>query len=173
MRYSLWASPPGRSGKPPEELARRLTVGQYWLPLFQARLLLTEENNPFYLLWLECWCTALRPMEAEGSLSVWSSKCLSSETPGQSGLQPDSSELHPGETFYLIVSLLHFHAAINIFLTVSFPVYIYHQFMLIFFAFDNDDMESPKRRVTFFFGFLWKLKRDPHIKFGHGLFISL
>jgi len=28
-------------------------------------------------------------------------------------------------------------------------VYIYHQFMLTFFAFDNDDMESSKRRVTF------------------------
>ena len=30
-----------------------------------------------------------------------------------------------------------------------FCIYIYHQFMLIFFAFDNDDMESSKRRVTF------------------------
>ena len=29
-------------------------------------------------------------------------------------------------------------------------LYIYHQFMLIFFAFDNDDMESSKRRVTLF-----------------------
>ena len=29
-------------------------------------------------------------------------------------------------------------------------LYIYHQFMLIFFAFDNDDMESSKRRVTRF-----------------------
>ena len=28
-------------------------------------------------------------------------------------------------------------------------LFIYHQFMLIFFAFDNDDMESSKRRVTF------------------------
>ena len=28
-------------------------------------------------------------------------------------------------------------------------LYIYHQFMLIFFAFDNDDMESSKGRVTF------------------------
>ena len=31
-----------------------------------------------------------------------------------------------------------------------FCIYIYHQFMLIFFAFDNDDMESSKRRVTSF-----------------------
>ena len=29
-------------------------------------------------------------------------------------------------------------------------LYIYHQFMLIFFAFDNNDMESSKRRVTRF-----------------------
>ena len=29
-------------------------------------------------------------------------------------------------------------------------LFIYHQFMLIFFAFDNDDMESSKRRVAFF-----------------------
>ena len=28
-------------------------------------------------------------------------------------------------------------------------LYIYHQFMLIFFAFDNDDMKSSKGRVTF------------------------
>jgi len=37
-----------------------------------------------------------------------------------------SSGLHPGETLYLIVSLLHFHASIElyIFLTLSFSVYI-------------------------------------------------
>ena len=33
--------------------------------------------------------------------------------------------------------------------TFFFFLYLYHQFMLIFFAFDNDDMESSKRRVTF------------------------
>ena len=37
---------------------------------------------------------------------------------------------------------------------------IYHQFMLIFFAFDNDDMEALKRRVTFLsFIFLLKCKQ--------------
>ena len=33
---------------------------------------------------------------------------------------------------------------------IFFFLYIYHQFMLIFCAFDNDDMESSKRRVSFF-----------------------
>ena len=61
-----------------------------------------------------------------------------------------SCGLHQGETFYLIVSLLHFHASIllNIFLTLSFSGYIYHQFMLIFFAFDI--MTWSHRNVVFF-----------------------
>ena len=56
-----------------------------------------------------------------------------------------SSGLHPGD------SLFHFHAS-KLILHIPdtfFFLYIYHQLMLIFFAFDNDDMESSKRRVAF------------------------
>ena len=52
--------------------------------------------------------------------------------------------------FYLIVCSIF---SVNLILhspdTFFFCIYIYHQFMLIFFAFDNDDMESSKRRVIF------------------------
>ena len=57
-----------------------------------------------------------------------------------------SSGLHPGD------SLFHFHASkliLHIPDTFFFCIYITNFKMLIFFAFDNDDMESSKRRVAF------------------------
>ena len=51
-------------------------------------------------------------------------------------------------------------------LTHFFFQYIYHQFILIFFAFDNDDMDSSKRRVTFFivdFSFKMYVKIDCYL----------
>ena len=59
-----------------------------------------------------------------------------------------SSWLHPGETFYLLVCSI-FTPQFNSTYSWHFIfLYICHQFMLIFFACDNDDMETSKGRVT-------------------------
>ena len=60
----------------------------------------------------------------------------------------------PGETFYLIISLLHFHTSIKLYIIILdtfFFLYIYHQFMLIFFAFENDteSLKLPKQNSFF------------------------
>ena len=63
-----------------------------------------------------------------------------------------SSGLHPGETFYssLFAPFSRLNLTLHILDTLSF-LYIYHRFMLIFFAFDNDDMDASKRRVILFY----------------------
>ena len=57
-------------------------------------------------------------------------------------------------TYVLKVINCYFAPFSRLNLTLHIPdtflfLYICHQFMLIFFAFDNDDIESSKRRVTF------------------------
>ena len=59
----------------------------------------------------------------------------------------------PGETFYLIISLLHFHTSIKLYIIILdtfFFLYIYHQFMLIFFAFENDTESLKLPKQNFF-----------------------
>ena len=57
-------------------------------------------------------------------------------------------------TYVLKVINCYFAPFSRLNLTLHIPdtflfLHIWHQFMLIFFAFDNDDIESSKRRVTF------------------------
>ena len=82
---------------------------------------------------------------AEGNLSVWYLK----EGKRKADLTQYLIGLHPFETLYLILVILHLHASISTHAFRTFFVFMYIGKHFNFLAIDNDDMKPSKRQEYF------------------------